>query len=324
LAVVGVLPVLTAAGPAAAQSEADRLFDEGVAAFERGDYAEALGAFEGSYAVDPAPDTLLNIGMCRSLVGRNAEAVNALRRYPAAAGGTVPQEELDSIRRQMDDVVPTVGQIVLDVSEPGARLLIDGVEVGVSPLGWSVAVEPGRHSVEARKGGFELATASGEVAAGGVVTVSLVLSPSDVGLPEGPRPVETPRVEVAATSPAERDEGLSAAWFWVSAGVAGALAVAGAATGGCVLALEDEFDDPATTRARQEEIKSEGDPLEVATTALFVAAGAAAVAAVALAIFTDFGGSEEPEEPAVAIGVGPVAGGADGLAGVMLDARLRF
>jgi hypothetical protein len=95
-------------------------------------------------------------------------------------------------------------------------------------------------------------------------------------------------------------------------------------TGGFVLALKEEFDDPATSRARQEEIKSEGDPLEVATTALFVAAGAAAAAAVALAVFTDFGGSEEAEESAVAIGVGPLAGGADGVAGVMLDARLRF
>jgi hypothetical protein len=162
------------------------------------------------------------------------------------------------------------------------------------------------------------------VAAAAVVPLTLVLSPSGAGRPVEPVPVEIPPFEAAATPSADGEAGLSPAWFWASAGVAGALAVAGAATGGIVLSLKDEFDDPATTRSRQEEIKSEGDPLEVATTALFVAAGAAAAAAVALALFTDWGGSEETEEPGVSIGVGPVAGAGEGLAGVMLDARLRF
>ena len=84
--------------------------------------------------------------------------------------------------------------------------------------------------------------------------------------------------------------GLDPLWFWLTAGTAGALAVGGAATGGYVLSLKDEYDDPATSAARADEIRSTGDPLRVATDALFGAAGALAIAAITLVFFTDFSG----------------------------------
>jgi hypothetical protein len=46
---------------------------------------------------------------------------------------------------------------------------------------------------------------------------------------------------------------------------------------------------------------------------LFIAAGAAAATALVLAFFTDFDG-EQPEEPAVVVGLGPLA----------LSAMVRF
>jgi len=95
--------------------------------------------------------------------------------------------------------------------------------------------------------------------------------------------------------------GLDPLWFWLTAGTAGALAAGGAATGGYVLSLKDEYDDPATSPARRDEIKSTGDPLRVVTDALFGAAGAVAIGAIALAVFTDFSG-----EGGVSADVGPL------------------
>ena len=83
--------------------------------------------------------------------------------------------------------------------------------------------------------------------------------------------------------------GLDPLWFWLTAGTAGALAVGGAATGGYVLSLKDEYDDPATSAALGRRDRS-GRPLRVATDALFGAAGALAIAAITLVFFTDFAG----------------------------------
>jgi hypothetical protein len=95
-------------------------------------------------------------------------------------------------------------------------------------------------------------------------------------------------------------QGIDPLWFWLTAGTAGALAVGGAATGGYVLSLKDEYYDPATSPSRRDEIKSTGDPLRVVTDALLGAAGACAIGALTLLFFTDFeggGGSEADVRP---------------------------
>jgi hypothetical protein len=91
-------------------------------------------------------------------------------------------------------------------------------------------------------------------------------------------------------------DGLSPTWFWITAGTAGAFALAGAITGGLELADEDTFnnaadrcnagDDASCAAARTvyATIEDEAD----ATTALLVVAGVAAAAAVTL-IFSPTG-----------------------------------
>jgi hypothetical protein len=95
-------------------------------------------------------------------------------------------------------------------------------------------------------------------------------------------------------------QGIDPLWFWLTAGTAGALAVGGAATGGYVLSLKDEYYDPATSPSRRDEIKSTGDPLRVVTDALFIAAGACAIGALTLLFYSDFeggGGAEADVRP---------------------------
>jgi hypothetical protein len=172
----GITAALAWPSPALAQTEADRLFDEGVAAFEREDYDAALAAFEGSYALEPAPDLLLNIGMCQRLVGRSAAAVNTLRRFVAAQGSGLSMEERVAIDTQIDLMLPMLGQVVVEVSVRDADVLIDGRHVGSSPVGFPIAVEPGEHVVEAGRDGFTAASEQVQVWAGGTATVFLDLA----------------------------------------------------------------------------------------------------------------------------------------------------
>jgi hypothetical protein len=292
----GAVLLWSMAAPALGQSEADRLFDEGVAAFEREDYRAALEAFEGSYALEPTPDALLNIGMCHRLVGHGAAAVNALRRYITEVGGTLPQEEVVAIRQQMDAIVPNVGQFELVVSEPGARLAVDGEEVGVSPLGWFVAVEPGEHSVGARKEGYEPAAVSGEVVAGGVITLTLVLTPIAVEPPVSvepppPPPVEPPPPAVQVAQPEGGEDGGGLGWwFWGSVIAAGTIGAGAAVTGGLTLDYADRYEDGGYVDA---DLYDTGIALRTTTDVLIGLASAAALSAI-LAVFLEDGGGEEP------------------------------
>jgi hypothetical protein len=283
------------ASAAYAQTDADRLLDQGAAAFEAGDYGAALAAFEASYAADPAPELLLNIGMCQRLVGRQAEAVNSLRRFALSLGTDVSAEERTSIEQQIDEMLPALGQIVIAVSQAGARLFVDGRPVGLAPLGWAVAVEPGEHRVEARADGFEPAEQSVRVVAGQIASASLTLerAASTEGGPSGPPTLAT----------AEDGDGLGW-WFWGSTIATGALGLTMAVTGGLTLKYREDYLDSglSDTGARDT-----GLALRTTTDVFLGLACAAAVSAILAVLF------EEPEEDQ---DDGP-ASGAAGIAGPM-------
>jgi hypothetical protein len=147
-------------------------------------------------------------------------------------------------------------------SEPPGSVFIDDQPAGATPTG-PIAVSAGSHLVRVVDDAGRTWEEEVAVAAGASMVVD---------------------VRLGATA------GLDPLWFWLTAGTAGALAVGGAATGGYVLSLKDEYDDPATSPSRRDEIKSSGDPLRIVTDALLGAAGALAIGAITLVFFTDFSG----------------------------------
>jgi hypothetical protein len=168
-------------------------------------------------------------------------------------------------------------------AEPAGTAFVDGRSIGATPAG-PVEVPVGEVEVRVDGEGGRTWTERVAVEAGRTITVDV-------------------RFGVSA--------GLDPLWFWIAAGAAGGLAIGGAATGGYVLSLKDEYDDPATDPARRDEIRDVGDPLRIVTDALFGAAAAAAVAAVTLVFFTDWSGdgssAEFSVEPAPAEGTDDAA-----------------
>jgi len=160
----------------------------------------------------------------------------------------------------------SAGALVVRSDPPGV-VFVDGERVGATPLE-GVPVAAGSRAVRVEDAEGRSWEDTIEIAVGRTMVVDVRLGASS---------------------------GIDPLWFWLTAGTAGALAVGGAATGGYVLSLKDEYDDPATSSARRDEIKSSGDPLRVATDALFGAAGAVALGALTLLLFTDFSGGEGAE-----------------------------
>jgi tetratricopeptide (TPR) repeat protein len=325
-------PALHAQEPDPAVEEARAHFQQGVTAYEQGDYVTALREFRRAFELRPSDGLRYNLGAALYKTEQLVESRTELQLYLTRADpARITAERRDEVNGLLALIDAAVGLLELPGAVDGARVAVDGIEAGVAPLAGPLAMMPGEHELVITADGFEAFVTQVSVQAGERRTldtplVALVATPIEPppGIPVVPeQPEPAPEGEAA---------GLSDAWFWAAVGTAGALAVGGAVTGGLVLAKQSDFDD-AVARWHQGEtdayaegqsLAQDGDALGTATTALFIAAGAAAATALVLAFFTDFGG-EHPEEPAAMVGLGPLTTAETGPApGLALSAMVRF
>ncbi|MDI7266704.1 MAG: PEGA domain-containing protein [Myxococcota bacterium] len=244
-----------------ADVEAGRLFQQGVAAIERDDYASALVAFRRAYDLAPRPKILFNIAMCHQALSQLPEALAAFRRFLTESGPDDPPEMRVRAERAIAELEGSLGRVAIAVDREGARILLDGSDVAISPLRDPLDVGPGAHVLEARLEGFRDARATFDIMAGESTTVELHLEPVAAPLlprgstvpPEGngiagvPGPIapenqlgdaQPVAVQPEESPPDEDDEGvLSSWWFWT---VVGVVAAGGATTAAVLLWPADE------------------------------------------------------------------------------------
>ena len=109
-----------------------------------------------------------------------------------------------------------------------------------------------------------------------------------------PAPATTATSAATSTTTPEPagNDGVEQVWFWTMAGLAVAAGVGAGITGGLALSTHDDFTGGGRTDA---ELHDTGETLQLTTNVLAGVAGAAAVAALVLVFFTDFG-AEQPEQ----------------------------
>lgn len=198
-------------GVTAARERARQLNVDGVALLSKNDYSGALEKFQQAYEAFASPKVLLNIAAALAKLQRLADAANVYQRWLDDPGA-------DSARRKEVQTLLTsydakVGRLAISASEPDAEVKIEGWSepwqvAGASPE-WiaaaSVALErvpAGSYVVHARKEGFQPADASGEVAAGVSVDVSLALVAEVKQEPKRNDVVDHPKTHVAVVEPA--------------------------------------------------------------------------------------------------------------------------
>ena len=234
--VAGVLLALalTLPGAASAQSggdEARRLFDEGVTALQREDYATALVAFQRAQELSPRPILLYNIGMCRRALLQFPEAIETFQQYLAeSANDPAATDTRVQVAQLVAEMEGQLSQVMALVNVDGAMLYLDGAQAGATPLVRPLRVGPGSHVLEARREGYRDARLSFDVMAGEDTQVQLTLEAL-------PAPPPLPPVTV------EEDDGGVATkwWFWTIIGVV----VAGGAVTAGVLLWPEEPPGPA-------------------------------------------------------------------------------
>src|ERR1041384_3229576 len=179
-------------------------FKEGVAYFDKKDFAKARVAFLQAYAVKKHPAVLLNLAQSELRSGHEADAAKHFAQYLREH-----KDATDTERRGAETGLTAskalVGEVAVDVDSTGAELYVDGDLEGTSPLPGAIYLTPGAHEIQARKDG-KTATAQVGASAGQSTSVSLKLgtaaktaAPSSAGAEpppessgEPPAPAEAP------------------------------------------------------------------------------------------------------------------------------------
>jgi hypothetical protein len=172
--------LLLVPAPALAQDDvtltmARERFKEGVAYFDKKDFAKARVAFLQAYALKKHPAVLLNLAQSELRSGHEADAAKHFAQYLREHKDATDAER-QGAETGLTAAKALVAEIQLSVDANGAEIYVDGDLEGQAPLPGSVYLAPGTHEIQARKEG-KSATTSVNAAAGQSSSVSLKLAP---------------------------------------------------------------------------------------------------------------------------------------------------
>jgi hypothetical protein len=255
------------------------LADEGLHAFEEGDFRVALEKLRAADQLVPA--TTLKIRVARSLakLGRLREAAVAYRgtidvKLDATAKPQHREAQLEA-ERELAALMAELPKVRVTLRGAGAEraaVRIDGEPV--ASVAEPVAVDPGRHRVEARLEG-RVVERELEVKTGEHAEVVLDLAP-----PAAPAPARPP--------PEPEDGGATLRVLgWIGVGVGGAALTAGAITTTLAAVAQSDLEERCPERRCQPADHDDAETfnaLRIVSTVTLVSGGVLAAGGVALVL----------------------------------------
>jgi PEGA domain len=179
-----------------AKREARKHFDRAMELVEDGQLGEAVIEFRRSYELQPHYTVLYNLGQAYTELAKPVEAADALQRYLQEGGKAIKPARRAEVERDIARQRARIATLEIKVQPEGAKVYIDGGEIGKAPLAASVSVGIGEHVVSATADGHEPAESKVTVAGEDRKTVELTLKP----LAE--KKAEPPPAPASATLPA--------------------------------------------------------------------------------------------------------------------------
>lgn len=290
-------PAAAAAAPPAGVSQAQALFDRGVADMEAGLYEKACPAIEASQRLEPMPGTLFTLAECEAQRGRVVTAMRYYAEYLTLYRGLTPAKRFqqgdrgktcEAQLKKLDALAPRLTLVPPPGSGPEITVKRDGEVVPELTLGSPTLVDPGEHVITiATPGGQEIEQRI-TLSTGESRTLELTLKPAPPG---AKKPGGLPPKALVAPPPPEQVE--LRPWR-IGTLSAGGLAVAGIAVGTIAGVLAAQERDRANRECPIEKgcteegfnaVQSVRD-LGAVSTIAFVAGGVSALASVTLLIAT--------------------------------------
>ena len=178
--VIACAPSVAQAAPSA--MEAARVqYDMGLKHSEAGEIDLALAAFQRAYGLNPHYAVLFNIGQLQLALGQPVQAEASLERYLRDGGTAVDNQRTERALKSIEACRRLIGTLEIEVVPPGAKILLDGVDVAVGSGG--IRVNSGHHVVVASRDGYESAVLTSLVKPGQVARIQarLIRTGSSVG-----------------------------------------------------------------------------------------------------------------------------------------------
>jgi tetratricopeptide (TPR) repeat protein len=170
-------------------------FMAGVAHFQAERYSEAIHSFQVAASLVPSADIWYNIARSYEELARSRgeasdyeQAIAHYQRYLTARvdppdRAQVEQhianleERLEAVRLAAQ-VAPTTGTLRLRAERDGARVLVDGQELGRTPIADDVTLSPGTHRLRAELDGYVPFLADVTITAGTTTSSRIELVPA--------------------------------------------------------------------------------------------------------------------------------------------------
>jgi hypothetical protein len=185
IAVLLAAAILTPAGALYAQPKrvplrqqlpddaARKQYDAAVDLAKHNNWDGARTAFTSLYQSTKNPRVLFNVAVAEKSMGRYAAAIATYKRELDEGKGTLQPDEIAEINQQVAGLAQFVGQLEIEVSEPGADVTVDDERVDVTK--GPISVQLGTRKVRATKAGYAEAVEQVEVKGGETKKVSLKL-----------------------------------------------------------------------------------------------------------------------------------------------------
>jgi hypothetical protein len=238
VAAIGLTPSLALAQPTPQEKViAQTLFDDGRAKMNAGDYAAACPKLAESYRLDPAPGTLLNLGMCHEAEGRLATAYAELGEALSRAIRDGRSDRQKTAREHLAAITLKLSKLQLRV-DPAApkdlKIEVDGIVLARAAWDVAVPMDPGEHVVVANATG-RLPTQTRVTVEADGSTKELVIGDLPIDPAAGKHTVVLPPVvepPKPPPAPAETTPSPLRIAGFVALGVGGASLITGAIFGG--------------------------------------------------------------------------------------------
>jgi tetratricopeptide (TPR) repeat protein len=282
-------------------------FKRGVILYEAGDYKGALDNFLKSYKMKSHYKIRFNIGLCYYRLGRNAAAANELELYLLEQGDDIDKAVSEEILETLEKLQEKIGILYINIDAEDAKVLVDKVEYGTSPLNRAIYVEPGVHHIEVKAQDSSHWDGTVDTAPGEKFQINVVMK----GVK---KKAEVEKVEAAADQDypvkpeykekaSEKRKSISRGYFYAALGLTIASAVVGAAAGGMALKKSRELDDLDRDcrelgwnagesleydnyLSKREDLYSDANTFADVSTSFLVITGAMAAASILLLVFS--------------------------------------
>ncbi len=157
------------------QGDAKAAYDSGELLVQNGDFKGALAKLKQAYTASQDARLLYEMAICQKELRHYAAMQSLLDQYLRDAEGSIPEATRSAVDEALAAIKNLVASVTVNSLEPDATVLLDGEVVGTTPLAAPLVVDLGKHTVAAKKAGFETNEQTVDALGGSAVSLTLVL-----------------------------------------------------------------------------------------------------------------------------------------------------